>query len=81
MYLKIQSVHIEIYGARPNKGVISRIVEDHIEVSDEVKSKLSEVYNHTTVTIVDDERMPYYIQDGKRVYADVQMNTSGSIRR
>ena len=25
--------------------------------------------------------MQYYIQDGKRVYADVQLNTSGSIRR
>ena len=33
------------------------------------------------ITIVDDERMPYYIQDGERVYADVLCNASGAIRR
>lgn len=33
------------------------------------------------ISIVDDERMPYYIRDGKRVYADVQLNASGSVRR
>ena len=33
------------------------------------------------ITIVDDERMPYYLQDGERVYADVLTNSSGAIRR
>lgn len=33
------------------------------------------------INIVDDERMPYYIQDGKRIYCDVQYNSSGTIRR
>jgi len=33
------------------------------------------------ITIVDDERMPYYIQDGERIYADVLTNSSGAIRR
>ena len=33
------------------------------------------------IHIVDDERMPYYIQDGQRVYADITCNSSGAIRR
>ena len=33
------------------------------------------------INIVDDERMPYYIQDGVKVYADVLTNSSGAIRR
>ena len=64
-----------------NKGVVSRISEDHVEFSDEVENKLKSIFGTQNLSIIDDERMPYYIHNGQRVYADIMMNTSGSIRR
>ena len=49
---------------------------DNGHLSEEEKNKLRQ-----NMTIVDDERMPYYIQDGKKVYADILLNSSGAIRR
>lgn len=69
----------KLTGRYGNKGVISRIADDHLELSEEVKMKLN--LPNQNINIVDDERMPYYIQDGKRVYADIQLNSGGSIRR
>ena len=76
--------------ARTNKGVISRVVDDTSRaledsivdlVDDGTLSEEDRRILKSNITIVDDERMPYYIRDGKRVYADVQLNASGSVRR
>lgn len=73
-----------------NKGVISRVVDD---TSGDLESNVIEILDDGSLTpddkrllrskinIVDDERMPYYIQDGVKVYADVLTNSSGAIRR
>ena len=64
-----------------NKGVVSRIVEEHADFSEQVENKLKTIFGTQNISIVDDERMPYYIHNGQRVYADAMLNTSGSIRR
>ena len=64
-----------------NKGVVSRIVEEHADFSEQVENKLKSIFGTQNISIVDDERMPYYIHNGQRVYADAMLNTSGSIRR
>ena len=71
----------KVTGRFGNKGVISRIVEDHQELSEDVEDKLKEIFDCPNISIVDDERMPYYIRDGERIYADIQFNSSGAIRR
>lgn len=79
----------KITGRYGNKGVISRIMDD----SKNIEESIIDLVDDGTLTdedrrilksrisIVDDERMQYYIQDGKRVYADIQLNASGSVRR
>ena len=73
-----------------NKGVISRVVDDTwSDVEDSIVNLIDDGtltpddkrLLRTKINIVDDERMPYYLQDGKRVYADVLCNSSGAIRR
>ena len=64
-----------------NKGVVSRIVEEHADFSEQVENKLKAIFGTQNISIVDDERMPYYMHNGQRVYADAMLNTSGSIRR
>lgn len=80
----------KITGRYGNKGVISRIMEEDESafsesivdlVDDGTLSEDDRRLLKAKINIVDDERMPYYIQDGKRVYADVQFNSSGAIRR
>ena len=80
----------KITGRYGNKGVISRIMEEDENsfgdsivdlVDDGTLSEDDKRLLKSRINIVDDERMPYYIQDGKRVYADVQLNSSGAIRR
>ena len=70
-----------MYFAYMNKGVVSRIVEEHADFSEQVENKLKTIFGTQNISIVDDERMPYYIHNGQRVYADAMLNTSGSIRR
>ena len=73
-----------------NKGVISRIIDnDNSDLADDVinavdDGTLSEEDKLTlksSMMLVDDERMPYYIQDGKKIYVDIVLNSSGAIRR
>lgn len=80
----------KLSGRFGNKGVISRVVDDGSPLEESVidmldaDGKLSADDRRllrSKITIVDDERMPYYIQDGERVYADVLCNASGAIRR
>ena len=80
----------KITGRYGNKGVISRTVDDtQLSLEDSIidlvdDGSMSEDDRRvlkSKICIVDDERMPYYIHDGKRVYADVQLNSSGAIRR
>ena len=80
----------KITGRYGNKGVISRLMEDNTNsledsiidlVDDGTLSEDDRRILKSKISIVDDERMPYYIQDGKRVYADVLSNSSGAIRR
>lgn len=80
----------KITGRYGNKGVISRLMEDNNNsledsivdlVDDGTLSEDDRRILKSKISIVDDERMPYYIQDGKRVYADVLSNSSGAIRR
>lgn len=49
---------------------------DNGHMTEEEKNSLK-----MNITFVEDERMPYYIQDGKKVYADILLNSSGAIRR
>ena len=80
----------KVTGRFGNKGVISRVVDDASNsledsivdlVDDGTLSEEDRRLLKSNIAIVDDERMPYYIRDGKRVYADVQLNSSGAIRR
>lgn len=81
----------KLTGRFGNKGVISRIMEDPL---DSVRDSIIDLVDQdgklsaddrrilaSQIQIVDDERMPYYIQDGQKVYADVMCNASGAIRR
>ena len=81
----------KLTGRFGNKGVISRVMEDPVQSTEEAiidaldkDHQLTEDERRllaTKIQIVDDERMPYYIQDGVRIYADVMCNASGAIRR
>ena len=83
----------KLTGRWGNKGVVSSIVNDtHSANTNLINSIVNMVDNgHMTeeeknslkmnITFVEDERMPYYIQDGKKVYADILLNSSGAIRR
>ena len=80
----------KITGRYGNKGVVSRVVEDTAHNLEDAivdlvdNGTLSEDERRvlkSRISIVDDERMPYYIRDGKKVYADVLNNSSGAIRR
>ena len=58
-----------------SEAVVEMLDKDHQMSEEERRILMSQVQ------IVDDERMPYYIQNGKRVYVDVMCNASGAIRR
>jgi hypothetical protein len=74
-----------------NKGVVSRITDtlssavknDIVGMIDDGSLTQEELNNlRSNINIVDDERMPYYINPfGERVYADLIINSSGAIRR
>lgn len=94
--LKVKSVvgldlGSKLSGRFGNKGVISRVVDD---TSNDLQDNIIEILDdgnlsqddkrvlRSKINIVDDERMPYYLtDDGEKVYADVQCNASGAIRR
>lgn len=95
LQLKVKSVVGLDFGSKMtgrygNKGVISRVVDDTTEnfkdgvidmLDDGQMTEEERRLLRSNIRIVDDERMPYYIQDGQRIYADVLCNASGSIRR
>ena len=73
-----------------NKGVVSRVGDDTkhsledsiIDLVDD--GSLSETERRilkSKISFVDDDRMPYYIHNGNKIYADVLMNSSGAVRR
>ena len=73
-----------------NKGVISRIINNHTSdiiddvidaVDDGTLSEEDKNSLRSSISFVDDERMPYYIQDGKKIFVDVMYNSSSAIRR
>lgn len=94
--LKVKSVvgldlGSKLSGRFGNKGVISRVVDD---TSNDLQDNIIEILDdgnlsqddkrvlRSKINIVDDERMPYYLtDDGEKVYADVECNASGAIRR
>ena len=68
----------KLTGRYGNKGVISRISEG-IPASESEND--DDWMSGIPIEVVDDERMPYYIMNGERIYADVLLNASGSVRR
>ena len=80
----------KITGRFGNKGVVSRVGDDTLHsledsiidlVDDGTLSEDDKRILKSKINFVDDERMPYYLHNGKKVYADVLMNSSGAIRR
>ncbi len=79
----------KVTGRFGNKGVVSRVADDTSAIGDAVIDNIDdgtmteEEKNliRSNINIADDDRMPYYIRDGERVYADVLLNSSGAIRR
>ena len=66
----------KLTGRYGNKGVIANFVED-------VAPDDTNPFASMEVTVVDDERMPYYFDPdtGERINVDIMLNMSGSIRR
>lgn len=77
----------KLSGRWGNKGVISRIMDDQLKdavvdmVDDGTLTADDKRLLRTKISIVDDERMPYYIRKGQKIYVDVMYNASGAIRR
>ena len=80
----------KITGRWGNKGVVSRVGDDTMHsledsivdlVDDGSLSESERRILKSKISFIDDDRMPYYIHDGKKVYVDVLMNSSGAVRR
>lgn len=80
----------KLTGRFGNKGVVSRIMDEQNPTLEDAVVNMLDDGNLTEddkrilrskIKIVDDERMPYYLRDGVRIYADIMCNASGAIRR
>lgn len=80
----------KLTGRFGNKGVVSRVMDQQDDTLEDAVVNMLDDGSLTEddkrilrskIVIVDDERMPYYIQDGVRIYCDIMCNASGAIRR